>query len=75
MDSFQISEASLNLSSLVDRVNEPDGRPIFISADGKNKAVLMSVREYERLNDAALDREIDSVLDNFAELNESLSNK
>ena len=75
MDSVPISEVRNNISALVERVVQPDAQPIIISIRGTNEVVLMSVREYERLKEAELDREIDSILDDFSDLNIALSDK
>ena len=75
MDTVPITEAASSFSSLVERVVDPDAQPIFISVDGNTKAVLMSAQEYDRLRNLALDREIDSIFDDFSKLNEELRDK
>ena len=50
MDAYNLSEAKDKLSFLVKETSETN-RPITISVNGRNQAVLISMEEYESLQE------------------------
>jgi prevent-host-death family protein len=75
MESISISEARKNLASIVDSLSGQSGKPIGISVRGKEIAVVISRQEYEQLRRTQLEREFDSLFEDFAELNRELAKR
>ncbi len=75
MEVLSISEARKNLSSLVQKLDTSESSPIYINVRGKDAAVLLSTKEYDRLRFQVLDQEISSIFHDFDDLNKALSKR
>ena len=75
MESMTISDVRKSLSSVVHALKENQREPVKISVRGEVAAVILSSKEYERLQQQNLDREIDSIFAEFHDANVALASK
>ena len=75
MQTLSLSEVRKDLSALVASLSSGDNAAVMINVRGKNAAVLVGKEEYERLREAALDREFESLFADFDELNRELAKR